>query len=196
MSFIYSASLTGEPFLFYEIRQVAKLKIKGLTDKEIREEIKKKNLFQYDTEKSINKRLAATLKRIKVLDEEMVSILAEGASDTAKTINLYSIMLTNKLLFDFIAEVIAEKIKYKNYVLEKKDLNEFFIAKGEQNEKVAKWKDYTIKKLKQVLLRIITEAGILKDKEAGTMQKVHVDKAFAESLTDSTGKILLSLLDY
>jgi len=43
----YNASLTGEPFLFYETRQAARLKLNGFNNKEILEEVKNKNLFQY-----------------------------------------------------------------------------------------------------------------------------------------------------
>lgn len=52
-SYPYSASLTREPFLFYEMRSTAKLMSEGLSDEAIAEEIVRQNLFQYPTEKSI-----------------------------------------------------------------------------------------------------------------------------------------------
>ena len=51
----YSAALTGAPFLFYESRQVARLKMNGHSQQQIREEIKTQNLFQYVTEKILLK---------------------------------------------------------------------------------------------------------------------------------------------
>jgi hypothetical protein len=48
--FTYSASLTGEAFLFYEIKQIARLKLSGLSNEVMIEEVKTKNLFQYGTE--------------------------------------------------------------------------------------------------------------------------------------------------
>jgi len=172
----YSAALTGEPFLFYESRQVARLKLSGRNRQQIREEIKSQNLFQYATEKSLAKRINAVQKRVDTLDEMLLRFLAEQPSATAKIINLYAIMNTNKLMLDFMIEVIGEKFEQGNLVLEKRDLNEFFAAKREQQENVARWSDETVAKLKRVLPRIIFEAGILADRNTGTLQRLTLDK--------------------
>jgi len=172
----YSAALTGEPFLFYESRQVARLKLSGRNRQQIREEIKSQNLFQYATEKSLAKRINAVQKRVDTLDEMLLRFLAEQPSATAKIINLYAIMNTNKLMLDFMIEVIGEKFEQGNLILEKKDLNEFFAAKREQQENVARWSDETVAKLKRVLPRIIFEAGILADRNTGTLQRLTLDK--------------------
>jgi len=172
----YSAALTGEPFLFYESRQVARLKLSGRNPQQIREEIKNQNLFQYANEKRLNIRITAVQKRIDTLDGPLLRFLAEKPAATAKIINLYAIMNTNKLMLDFMIEVIGEKFEQGNLILEKKDLNEFFAAKREQHENVARWSDETVAKLKRVLPRIIFEAGILVDRNTGTLQRLTLDK--------------------
>ena len=50
-SYPYIASLTREPFLFYEMRSTAKLMAEGNSDDAIVKEIVEQNLFQYPTEK-------------------------------------------------------------------------------------------------------------------------------------------------
>ena len=172
----YSSTLTGEPFLFYESRQVARLKLTGRNDQQIREEIKTQNLFQYATEKKLNDRITAVLRRIKTLDETLLRFLAEKPSETAKVINLYAIMKTNRLMLDFMVEVIGDKFEQGDLILEKKDVNEFFAAKKEQQENVARWSDETVAKLKQVLKRIVFETGILADRKTGRLQRLTLDK--------------------
>ena len=54
-SYPYIASLTREPFLFYEMRSTAKLMAEGNSDDAIVKEIVEQNLFQYPTEKSITR---------------------------------------------------------------------------------------------------------------------------------------------
>ena len=176
----YSAALTGEPFLFYESRQVARLKLSGRNRQQIREEIKSQNLFQYATEKSLAKRINAVQKRVDTLDKTLLRFLAEKPSATAKIINLYAIMNTNKLMLDIMIEVIGEKFEQGNLILEKKDLNEFFAAKREQQENVARWSDETVAKLKRVLPRIVFEAGILVDRDTGILQRLTLDKDIEE----------------
>lgn len=51
----YSATITREQFLFYEVRTTAKLVCEGLNNDEVVDRIVKENLFQYPTEKSVKK---------------------------------------------------------------------------------------------------------------------------------------------
>ena len=63
-SYPYIASLTREPFLFYEMRSTAKLMVEGNSDDAIVKEIVEQNLFQYPTEKSITRMAKACIKRL------------------------------------------------------------------------------------------------------------------------------------
>jgi predicted ATP-dependent Lon-type protease len=65
----YFCNLTGAPYLYFELKQVANLALTGLSPGIIRAKIKDENLFQSATNKSNNKLLRATLKRVAVLDE-------------------------------------------------------------------------------------------------------------------------------
>ena len=61
----YTASMTREQFLFYEVRTTAKLMTEGLSDEEVVQRIIDDNLFQYPTEKSL-KRIAHNLSLIHI----------------------------------------------------------------------------------------------------------------------------------
>ena len=54
-SYPYVASLTREPFLFYEMRSTARLMEEKKSDETVIKEIVEQNLFQYPTEKSITR---------------------------------------------------------------------------------------------------------------------------------------------
>ena len=51
-------------------------------------------------------------------------------------------MKTDRLFFEFMDEVIREKLEANNYLIEKKDLNVFFVTKAEQDEKMANWTEH------------------------------------------------------
>ena len=157
----YLATLTGEPYLYFELKQVAKLTLAGFTPIEIRAKIKDENLFQSATNKSINKLLSATLKRVAVLDEVMLNLLVHGSLHTSKLVTLIAIMKTNRLFFEFIEEVYLEKVRLGERDLEPKDFRIFFNNKAEQSPKVAAWQEYTLKKLSQVYSKILFEAGLI-----------------------------------
>ncbi len=157
----YLANLTGEPYLYFELKQVAKLTLAGLSPVEIRAKIKDDNLFQSATNKCIDKLLSATLKRVAVLDEMMLNILVNGSLHTSKLVALIAILKTNRLFLEFIEEVYLEKVRLGEQELEPKDFRIFFNNKAEQSSKVAGWQEYTLKKLSQVYSKILFEASLI-----------------------------------
>ncbi len=102
----YIASLTREPFLFYEMRSTAKLMVEGNSDDAIVKEIVEQNLFQYPTEKSIT-RMAKSLykKRLHALeDDSLVAAIASQPTDVAKQICLYALMKQSRLVLGIYAD--------------------------------------------------------------------------------------------
>ena len=72
----YTAIMTGEPFLHFELKIVAQMRRKGLSNSEIRELVKADNSFQYKTSKSIGRVLKAVLRRLDVLNDRLVELCA------------------------------------------------------------------------------------------------------------------------
>ena len=106
----YSGALTREQFLFYEIRIAARLHLAGIDIHDAIKKIKEENLFQFPTEREIASMARVCYKRIKALESNMlVQELAEGPVSVAKQINLYAIMRSNGLVWDFMMQVIGEK---------------------------------------------------------------------------------------
>ena len=167
-SYPYIASLTREPFLFYEMRSTAKLMVEGISNDAIVKEIVEQNLFQYPTEKSITRMAKACIKRLHALeDDSLVSAIASQPTDVAKQICLYALMKQSRLAWEFMVTVIGEKYRLRDTSFGKIDLNTFFMRLQEQNDTVASWSDTTITKLKQIIARVmesnITETYDLDD---------------------------------
>ena len=80
----YSAAMTREQFLFYEMRITARLLHEGLPPAAVEERIAAENLFQYPTERMLGRMARACLRRLAVLDDPaLVEALANGAFDAA-----------------------------------------------------------------------------------------------------------------
>lgn len=172
-SYPYIASLTREPFLFYEMRATAKLMTEGLSDDAIVKEIVEHNLFQYPTEKSITRMSKACVKRLHMLDDEtLVSAIALQTTDVAKQICLYAMMKQSRLVWEFMLTVIGEKYRQKDMSFGKIDLNTFFMRLQEQNDTVASWSDATITKLKQIIARVLVETEYLDNLKADHLNSV------------------------
>lgn len=158
----YIASLTREPFLFYEMRATAKLICEGLEDTEVVSRIAAENLFQYPTEKTISRIARACIKRLRAMeDESLIQAISTQPTDVAKQICLYAMMKQSRLVWEFMITVIGEKYRLRDSSFGKIDLNTYFMRLQEQDDTVATWSDNTIMKLKQVLARVLVETEYL-----------------------------------
>lgn len=176
----YTARMTGEPYLYFETKVVAKLMYDKVEKEKMLDMIKEENLFQYKTKKSVNKIFNAVYKRLCVLDEYLLNIVANYNSQESKIIVLYGLMKTNRLFFEFMNEVFREKINERSYKLNKSDIMAFFDSKREQSEKVAKWHDYTLNKLSQVFTKTLLEAGLINNKVEKRIVIPSIDKGLID----------------
>ena len=171
----YIASLTREPFLFYEMRTTAKLLISGLSDEDTVAQITADNLFQYPTEKSIARMAKACVKRLQVMkDADLIHAIATQPTEIAKQICLYAMMKQSRLVWEFMLTVIGEKYRSKDSSFGRIDLNTYFIRLQEQDDTVASWSEGTITKLKQVLAKILVETEYLDDVRADHLNPVYL----------------------
>lgn len=171
----YIASLTREPFLFYEMRTTAKLLISGLSDEDTVAQITADNLFQYPTEKSIARMAKACIKRLQAMeDADLIHAIATQPTEIAKQICLYAMMKQSRLVWEFMLTVIGEKYRLKDNSFGRIDLNTYFIRLQEQDDTVASWSEGTITKLKQVLAKILVETEYLDDVRANHLNPVYL----------------------
>lgn len=169
----YSGSLTAEQFLFYEIRIASKLYAQGVSVDEAISRIKADNLFQYPTEREVARMTRACYRRLDALDNQcLIQEISSAPTEIAKQINLYAIMRYNRLVWDFMIQVIGEKFRTQDFSFERKDLNAFFSHLQAQNDSVAGWSDSTISKIKGVLVRCLVETEYLDHFKSTTLNPV------------------------
>ena len=179
----YNGGLTREQFLFYEIRTVASLLTQGLSRKEILSTVLADNLFQFPTERMVSSILTTCFKRIDALGSEtLIFELANAPADVAKQINLYAMMKYNRIVWDFMTTVIAEKYRTQEFEFSKKDLNLFFFQLQEQNDAIASWSESTISKIKQVLTKTLVECEYLDSPKATKLNMISIAPELEDEL--------------
>ena len=189
----YNGSLTREQFLFHEMRITARLLNDGLTDEEAINTIIADNLFQYPTERQIKNLAQACINRLNSLgDESLVSAIATQSSEVAKQICLYSMMKYNRLVWDFMITVIGDKFKQQNLSFSKIDVNAFFMRLQEQDDNVSTWAESTVKKIKQVLVRILVENNYLDNTKSDHLNPVLIYSILENSIRNNNDTAALS----
>ena len=191
-TYLYNASLTREPFLFYEMRTTAKLLCSGLSEENVVEQITNDNLFQYPTEKSVARMAKACLKRLAAMDDnDLVRAIAQQPTDVAKQICLYAMMKQSRLMWEFMLTVIGEKYRLKDSAFGRIDLNTYFMRLQEQDDAVATWSEGTITKLKQVLAKVLVENEYLDNIRADHLNSVYLHPILENAIRSHGDRMVL-----
>ena len=193
----YNGSLTAEQFLFYEIRIAAKYYVSGLKIDEAIERIKKDNLFQYPTERQVSRLARACYKRLDALgNDQLVHELASAPNEIAKQINLYAVMRYNRLVWEFMIQVIGEKYRNQDMNFSRKDMNAFFSRLQAQDDSVAAWSDATITKIKSFLVLMLIETVYLDGLKDTTLNPVFLCEELERGIEANNDYDALSAFNY
>jgi hypothetical protein len=193
----YIASLTREPFMYYEMKITAKLLEEGLSEEEAIEKIFKENLYQYPTERSLKMRSRACIKRLNALeDEELISWIINRPLDISRQVCLYAMMKHSRLIWEFMITVIGEKYRTRNFSYSRMDLNIFFTRLQEQNDTVASWSDSTINKLKSVLGSLLKENGYIDETSSKRLNEVLLDYKLKDKIIKNGDATCLPAFNY
>lgn len=187
----YKATITREQFLFLETRIIARLKSEGHSKEEILALCIEKNLLEMPTEKSIAVLTRSILRKLDCVDDGIVSLIATADMDVAKQANLYSMMCFNRLVWDFMINVIGRKYETFDLTFGKSDLNLFFKSLQEQNEQIASWSDSTVERIKNILVKMLCDTEYLDTFKSESLNPVYLDDSIKEIIEKCGDEIAL-----
>lgn len=156
----YSAGAVKHSFWFMEFRNEIKLLSEGKSFEEIRELCKNENIFAATTPERALQTYHTVSARIKALGDGFYPIFIKGDVSTQKLFALAAIMAYDTLFFDFLYEVIREKMIIGINEYTQSDLNIFFRDKQLQSEKMANWTEATFSRLSRNYKTYLYEACI------------------------------------
>ena len=157
----YSAGAVKMSFWFVEFRKVIHLLDEGTNLDEVKQLALNENLFAAPTILRANQIFSTVSGRIKALDESFIPVFMTGDLATQKLVALIAAMAYDTLFFDFVYEVIREKLMLGSNELKDSDVRVFFKDKQQQNEKVAAWTDATLVRLGRCYKTMLYEAGVI-----------------------------------
>ena len=191
----YSAGAVKLSFWFAEFRKVIELLNSGKSLAESKQMNITENIFGAPTQARAIQIFNTVSTRVQGLDSSFYALFEKSDVSNQKLIALIAIMQTDSLFLDFMYEVYREKLILGMHELKDSDLGIFFKNKQLQSEKVAKWTDYTLKRLGACYKTMLMEAGLI-DQSTGTRNiiKPILDKALEECLKANSMEISLRAL--
>ena len=122
----YSAGAVKLSFWFPEFRKVVQLLAAGNSFEEIRRQSQEENIFGAPTPRRADQICRTVLTRVQALDSSFYPVFLSGDLSTQKLFALAAVMACDTLFFDFVYEVIREKLIIGSNELEPKDVRVFF----------------------------------------------------------------------
>lgn len=161
-------AITSENFYLTEIRSVARALAKGKCKIEnMKEYLLEENLLDAETESNFKKKYFSISKRIKELPKELINLMAEEDSDVGRFLNLYAICSCERIILEFMDEVIKNKYIASDYYLFETDFKDYMIQKSEESDVVNSWSEAGKKKIKVKIKNFMLEGTFLRKEKEG-----------------------------
>jgi Putative inner membrane protein (DUF1819) len=191
----YSA-FTNQGFLLREVCLIAEMLLCGYDLQKIKIRVLEEDLFQLSSLHSRKTILSAVLKRLEDTGQDLWECLSEGSLELRCLTNLYLILLKHRLLRDFIAEVLLEELLRFRAFASRSEINAFFERKYMQVDEIAAWSEATLRKSRNNILTICSDAGLLDGVSVSSLLIVPqlVPVKLKQLLLRSTHEALLPLL--
>jgi hypothetical protein len=191
----YSAGAVKMSFWFMEFRKVVELLSNGKSLDDVKCLNEEENIFSAPTKLRANQIYSTVSGRIKMLDESFYAVFLSCDLASQKLFALVAAMAYDTLFFDFVYEVIREKMLIGNNILSDSDVRIFFKDKQQQDEKVAGWTDATLVRLGRCYKTMLYEAGVIdKAKEERQILKPLIDPVMQRWLEDHDMAICVKAL--
>ncbi|MED3907429.1 DUF1819 family protein [Geobacillus thermodenitrificans] len=158
----YSGGFTAEHLYRNEMKIIVHLQLQGLSKEEIKKKVFEENLLHCRSEAAIKDLFPRVYRRAEVLDQQLKFFLIHGARSDQNALLLYAFLKHFTFPRDFVLEVIHYNMKKFKSTVTEGNIRTFFEEKEQQYEQVRNWTDKTKYKLKQVMLKIIVDAELLK----------------------------------
>ncbi len=123
------------------------------------------NLLQLTSQASTIRVFREVRQRLQCLANETLSNFMDWAFEERQAIALIAACKCYPFIFDFIRLALKDKIQVFDQSLREQDLDVFWNSKAIEHPELEDVADSTKKKLKQVLIRLLAEAGLLSDTE-------------------------------
>lgn len=128
-----------------------------------RQEIREENTLQSRTSSRTIRVASELIQRLEQLNMNQLELLVEGNQTEQKYLLWFSVCKTYELVKEFAIEVLHEKYLNRSITLTDLDYDAFFNRKADWNEELNQISVSTRKKIRQVMLLMTKEAGLVTD---------------------------------
>lgn len=179
----YRASSVAERFWLLEFKKVNGLVENDFSYEALKEKQDNENFLLSNSDSYGKRTINTVIRRHSKLPKDILNAFNDFDIENQKYINLISIMLTDRLLFEYIYEVYRPSITEEIFEISLKNDNIFLTHKSEESEHINKLTDQTKKRLLSSYKNYLIEAGVIYKKDKlYVSNKIYLDERLVELL--------------
>ncbi|MCO6542237.1 MAG: DUF1819 family protein [Lactobacillus sp.] len=158
----YNAGIVSQSLWYEEFNLYLNYLNQGKTYSEVKNLSDQKNIFQASSTNRAQRISRALTNRIIAIPQEVREVYFQLDVTNQKLVDFLAIMLTNRLLREFMYEVYRDELILGDRKLEDAEIQAFLTRKQEENAQVASWQEATIHHLKSTIKSLLRETGLVK----------------------------------
>lgn len=191
----YATTLNTRPFLYKETKKIAELINENKSVEEIEKMVLQDNLFQLASKDRAGRFLREILKRLKEIDGFLMGQFIQSDTSTSKAILLYALLKEDQLFYEWMREVVWDKLLIIEWYLTQKETMIFFEKKAEQNEVIRSWKADTKKRLISAYHKTLIDAEFAVASDEGLqLQPIIISSDVRNYLIENKEKNIVEIL--
>jgi hypothetical protein len=171
---IYNAEISAGSLLLRESREIAKLLLEQADDAVWRKALVVDNVLQKKSPSSARRMASLIRNRLEATDEEHWRLVLDNDREVALQALLAAALQHSRLLDDFLTKVVKEHYHTFKRQLAVGDWSVFIAECENRDSTAASWSDSTKKKLGQVVIRILAEAGYLESSRNKQLSPIQI----------------------
>ena len=133
--------------------------------------------------------------RLETLTHDQVTLLAKATAEDRAAMAWLAAFKHSAFVFDFVAELLREKLAAHDPILRHSDYETFFDGKSASHPELGRLTNSSKNKIRQVLLRMLAEAGLLVTGTGlGTIQRPVLSPAVLRAVISESPRWLAGFL--
>ena len=190
----YTSSIKDMPLMFPDMKRTAMLLCEGKTGDEIVGLSMERNIYQLDKPKRRRDVPLRMIKRLSAVKQTIVDVIADGSEPDAKLIAFLALMKADRLLFEYMVEVYADKLHAGYDEITDMDFLDFIERKAQNNETVAKWSASSLASVRGKIKSSLCDAGLAKRKGGSLLIQKPIMDDKLRKLFDESDRIYLKAM--
>ena len=138
-------------------------------------------------------RASVCLRRLEALaDDSLVALLAHGISEQARQTNLYAMMRSYRLMWDFMINLVGGRYRTLDFHLSRSDISRFITQWCADDPKTAAWSESTRCRIGGTLVNALVACGHLATSRAGELRPVLLDGEVGQGILRNGDEVALA----